>query len=94
MEPASDQEIANRIVSIIQHKFSSWFSARWLAYEYQIEYGEITTQKVLSVLESLRDDGYLLTRKNYKSEKQKISFLRAENEEVTDEHLSETVVRS
>ena len=58
----TDGEIARRIYRIIEERFSGWFSAKWVCYEYGKQYPEITTKKVSATLEAMNGDGYLQVR--------------------------------
>ena len=60
---SEDSEIAKRLLSIVRMKFPTWFTAKWLTYEYQKIYGDgISIKKISTILEALRDDGYLVLR--------------------------------
>lgn len=71
-----DSEIAKRILIILTDKLPAGATSKWISYMYSQEYGEISTQKVVCVLESLYADGYL-TQRDSPSRKPKRVFSRS-----------------
>lgn len=55
----SDTAIAERIITILTEKLPAGATSKWIAYVYSHEYEEISTQKVVCILESLYADGYV-----------------------------------
>lgn len=55
-----DSEIASRLLTILTEKLPAGATSRWISYVYSQEYGEISTQKVVCILESLYADGYIV----------------------------------
>jgi hypothetical protein len=74
---APDSEIANRILIILTEKLPAGATSKWISYVYSQQYGEIPTQKIVCILESLHADGYL-TQHDPHSRKQKRVFSKVD----------------
>ena len=72
----SDTVIAERIFTILTEKLPAGATSKWIAYVYSQEYEEISTQKVVCILESLYADGYV-TQHVSSSKKPKRIFSRS-----------------
>ena len=69
-----DSEIAKRILIILTDKLPAGATSKWISYMYSQEYGEISTQKVVCVLESLYADGYLTQRDSPSRKPKRVFF--------------------